>query len=303
MNLRHLQYFRVIAETEHITQAAERLSITQPSLSHAISELEKELGTHLFEKHGRNIRLTKYGRLFLEYVCRALDELDRGEHLIRELTSPDTGQINLAFVYSLGAHFVPLMVQSFTAHAENKQFTLKFHQGTTKNIIQGLKDEQYDIAFCSYAENEPSIEFIPFAEQELVVITPLDHPLAQYDSIGLQEIASYPLIYFNQKSGLRPIVDELFTKVHTTPNIIFEVEEDNAMAGLVSVGLGIAIIPRISMLHHYNVKILKITNPTFKRLIYVASVHKRYLPPAATKFRNFAIKFGKELYLEANKLI
>ena len=64
MNLKQLQYFSVLARYEHYTKAAAQLSITQPSLSHAIAELEKDLGTNLFEKHGRNVRLTKYGRAF-----------------------------------------------------------------------------------------------------------------------------------------------------------------------------------------------------------------------------------------------
>ena len=68
MNLNHLSYFRVLAKLEHYTQAAEELSITQPSLSHAMSTLEKELGTYLFEKDGRNIKLTKYGKIYYEYV-------------------------------------------------------------------------------------------------------------------------------------------------------------------------------------------------------------------------------------------
>ena len=85
MNLRQLHYFRTLAKIEHYTQAAAQLSITQPSLSHAITELEKELGVFLFEKQGRNIRLTKYGKIFLTYVDSALCELEKGEKKIKKL--------------------------------------------------------------------------------------------------------------------------------------------------------------------------------------------------------------------------
>ncbi|MDT3427070.1 DNA-binding transcriptional LysR family regulator [Paenibacillus forsythiae] len=301
MNLRHLQYFRVIAETEHITQAAIKLSITQPSLSHAISELEKELGTYLFEKQGRNIRLTKYGKLFLSYVNRALDELEKGEKKVRELTSPSSGVIDLAFIYTLGAHFVPALVQSFSMPDEHKKMSFTFHQGNTKNIIQGLKDDQYDIAFCSYIDHEPEIEFIPMAEQELVVITPRNHPLSGAGGIDLKDITGYPMVYFNTKSGLRPIIDSLFAKVGARPKIACEIEEDTAMAGLVSVGYGIAVMPRISALSHFDVEIHNILNPAYERFIYIASVRNRYLSPAATEFRNFAINYGKKFYLKTHK--
>ena len=95
MNLNHLEYFRVLAHLEHYTQAAKELSITQPSLSHAISMLEKELGTPLFEKQGRNVRLTRYGRFFLTYVEQALDEIKLGEQKLKEFSYQTDGIIRL----------------------------------------------------------------------------------------------------------------------------------------------------------------------------------------------------------------
>lgn len=206
MNLKHLQYFRVLAEMEHFTQAAMRLCITQPSLSHAISELEKDLGVHLFEKQGRNIRLNKYGRFFLKYVEHAMDELEKGEHNLRELVSPSHGNIDLAFIYTLGSHFIPAIIQAFSALDARKDISFSFHQGNTNDIIQGAKQEHYDVAFCSHVENEPDVEFIPLAQQELVVIVSPDHPLASLDQIDLKDTADYPVIFFNKKSGVRPLL-------------------------------------------------------------------------------------------------
>jgi len=301
MNLRQLQYFRVLAKMEHITQAAVTLSITQPSLSHAISEMEKELGTYLFEKQGRNIRLTKYGRFYLDYVNRALDELEKGEKKLRELTSPSHGLIDLAFIYTLGPHFVPTMIKAFSEQETFKNISFSFHQGTTKNIIKDLKEEKFDIAFCSFVENEPDVDFVPLVEQELVVIVPLNHPLAAHDSIDLRETAPYSFVFYNEGSGIRPIIDSLFSKVNVTPKIACQVEEDNAMAGLVSVNYGIAVMPRISSLNHFNVKILTINNPAHQRFIYIASIKNRYLSPATSHFRNFSINYGKEIYLQTGK--
>lgn len=76
MNLYHLRYFVTLAHLEHYTKAADVLAITQPSLSHAISSLEEELGVKLFEKNGRNVSLTKYGKSFLEDVEQTLNRLD-----------------------------------------------------------------------------------------------------------------------------------------------------------------------------------------------------------------------------------
>lgn len=91
MNLYQLYYFRTLAKLEHYTKAAEELSMTQPSLSNAISTLETELEVPLFEKHGRNIKLSKYGKMFLPYVENSLKELEAGTKKIHEVTSNSEG--------------------------------------------------------------------------------------------------------------------------------------------------------------------------------------------------------------------
>ena len=99
MNLNQLHYFSKLAEVEHYTKAAEELDISQPTLSHAIGSLEKELGTKLFEKQGRNVTLTKYGSIFREYVDESLHVLDSGVKKVRALTGQTEGLIELGYIY------------------------------------------------------------------------------------------------------------------------------------------------------------------------------------------------------------
>lgn len=297
MNLNHLSYFRVLAKLEHYTQAAEQLSITQPSLSHAMSALEKDLGTYLFEKQGRNIKLTKYGKIYFEYVDRALSELEKGEKKIRELTNVSSGTVELGYIYTLGPRFIPKLIKEFTNLESNKDIKFLFGQGTTKSLIEGLKQEKYDIIFCSMMENEPDIDFIPIVNEELVVIVSNEHPLSKKESIDLMEIESYPFIGFSKKSGIRPIIDDLFKEVDITPNIICEVEEDNAVAGLVEINYGIAVVPKISSLKYYDVKVLPITNPKHERYIYLATLKNRYLTPSVNLFKKYSIDYSKDKFL------
>ncbi|MBY2476585.1 LysR family transcriptional regulator [Clostridioides difficile] len=292
MNLNHLHYFRVLAKVEHYTKAATQLSITQPSLSHAISALEKELGTFLFEKQGRNVRLTKYGKFFLTYVDKALGELERGEKKLREYTSISKGVVDLGFIYTLGAHFIPNMLGSFLEQETNKNISFSFGQGTTKKIIQGLKDEKFDLAFCSFVPNEPNIDFTAILQEELVVIVPYSHPLASNDSVDLKDTEDYPFIFFSEDSGIRPIIDKLFEKVNVKPQIVCETEEDTAVAGLVSINYGISVVPNIFALKYFNVKILSIKNPIHERYIYLATIKNKYLTPAVSRFKNFVINYS-----------
>ncbi|MFL0167449.1 LysR family transcriptional regulator [Candidatus Clostridium helianthi] len=290
MNLNHLQYFRVLAKLEHYTQASKELSITQPSLSHAISTLEKDLGTYLFEKEGRNVKLTKYGRFFLQYVDSALNELEVGEKKLKALADSTSGVIDLGFIYTLGAYVMPNLIKEFLDKEKFKKISFSLFQGTTHNIITGLKSEKFDLGFCSFVENEPDIDFIPILEEQLVLIVSKDHELAALDSIDLKDVADYPFVYFNKESGIRPLIDSLFKKVNITPKIICEVEEDSAVLGLVAVDYGIAIIPNIALIKSFDVKIIHINNPIVKRYIYLASVKNKYISPSADQFRNYIIK-------------
>ena len=301
MNLNHLNYFRVLAKLEHYTQAADKLSITQPSLSHAMSSLEKDLGTYLFEKQGRNIKLTKYGKIYFEYVDRALSELEKGEKKLRELTNISSGTIELGYIYTLGPTFVPALIKSFVSIGENKNIKFSFGQGTTKSLIEDLKNEKFDIVLCSYVENEEDVEFIPIEREELVVIVANEHPLAKKDTIDLRDLDNYSFIGFSEKSGIRPLINSLFEQVNIKPNIICEVEEDNAVIGLVEINYGIAVVPKISSLKNYNVKVLPIVNPAHERFIYLVTLKNRYLAPSVKAFKNYIIENSKDKILDIKK--
>ncbi|HBH3602102.1 TPA: LysR family transcriptional regulator [Clostridioides difficile] len=289
MNLYHLRYFVTLAHLEHYTKAAENLSITQPSLSHAISLLENELGVALFEKEGRNIVLTKYGKIFLKDVEKSLEILDSSIKSLK-ITGTGEGQIDLAFLRTLGTDFIPDIVHKFLKSNPAKSIDFKFHTGVTTDIIQGLKERKYDIAFCSKLEKEKGIEFIPVAKQDLVLIVPYSHPLAAKNTIDLKETIPYPQIVFNQRSGLRYIIDDMFKKINQQPNIVYEVEEDQVIAGLVAKNFGIAVVPNMNMLSFTKVKVIQIIHPSWERNFYLAFIKDRYLPPAIKNFKNFVIK-------------
>ena len=147
MNLSQLYYFRKLAELEHYGKASEELFITQPSLSNSIGNLEKELGVPLFERVGRNVRLTSYGAEFNEHVCVALSEIDKAIDLMKLYSSGLSGQIRIGAVISIQRNFLPLLLSSFRKEfGDNIDFDI--HQETTYDCLKGLLDGKLDVAFC-----------------------------------------------------------------------------------------------------------------------------------------------------------
>lgn len=287
MNLNQLHYFAVLARLQHYTKASEELGITQPSLSHAVNALEKEVGTRFFEKQGRNVVLTKYGKFFLQYVEESLQVLDVGVQKTREMTGQAEGLVELAYIYTQGSEFVPQLAGDFMRAYEELKIKFRFTVGNTYEVIQGLKEEKYDIVFCSMLEGEPSIEFIPVGTEKLVLVVPKGHTLSDKKIVDLEQAAAYPQIYFTKNSGLRPVVDKLFGNAHLTPKIAYEIEEDGSMAGLVAQNFGIAVMPDIPVLKQLNVDVLDIRSPEQRRYIYMARIKDRYQTPMVKRFTEF----------------
>ncbi|HMM19181.1 MAG TPA: LysR family transcriptional regulator [Selenomonadales bacterium] len=287
MEWHQLQYFRAVAQLQHITRAAEQLSLSQPALSRSIAKLEEELGTPLFERQGKRIFLNRPGRVFLDYVERALQEIAEGKQAVQDMLDPDRGEIALAFLHSLGSHFVPGLVGAFRSGYPHVAF--KLFQNSAMHLLGLLEAGKIDLLLSSPIVAGTGVEWSPLFTEDLFVIVPRSHPLAGRSHVSLQEIAADPIISFKKEYILRVITDQLFAKVHVTPSITFEGDEIMTVAGLVEAELGVAIIPRISGLDKADIAFLPVAEPLSRRTIGIAWGKNRYLSPAAIKFRDFVI--------------
>ena len=206
----------------------------------------------------------------------------------------NSGVIDLGYIYTLGSEFVPEIVSEFLDNNKEKNFQFILSSGNTSDIIKGLKEDKYDIAFCSKIKKEEDVEFIKIKEEELVVVVPKNHELSNRETIDLKETAPFKQIAFNKLSGLRPIIDNLFEEVGEEQIISYEVEKDDAMVGLVAKNFGIAIMPNIPILKYLDVKVLEITTPKYSRDIYLAKMKNKYLSNAVSEFSKFVMKKSKE---------
>ncbi|ANK65426.1 LysR family transcriptional regulator [Loigolactobacillus backii] len=309
MNLRHLIFFRELAHTQYMAKAAENLNISQPSLSYAISHLEQELGAPLFEKDGRNIKLTSFGKIYLEFVQRGLTELDHGQALIGQLLNVNEGHIHLGFTYTLGQRLVPELVTEFQKDQANQQITFSFAQGNTVQLLTDLLDEQYDFVLSSYVaaigdQNlRNKLTFTPIVQQEIVLAVPNDHPLASRTTVSLNEIQNYPLIYFSKNSGLRPLLDNLLKTANVKPNIRCEIEEDHTIIGFVQYGYGIALVPNLPQLDHSLVHIVHIKESSATHQIYLVLKNNHFSPPSSSRFQNFVENYCQKNFTAKKRLI
>ena len=206
ITIKQLEYFYEAARLEHFNQAAEKLGISEPSLSRAINQLEAEIGLTLFEKRGRGVILTKPGRLFLSHAGTILQQVRNSQARMQELAD-GAGHIDIAYVAPLAHSYIPQMIRRFQCLPGNENVTFNFYQGLTDSNLQGLKTGKYDLVFGSFSGNEPTVCFVPVLIQEMVVIVPKNHPLAAKDTIDLgKDLFNTVLDTFDCNLAVRDLV-------------------------------------------------------------------------------------------------
>lgn len=292
MEWQQLEYFQTLARIQHVTRAAETLSLSQPALSRSISRLEEELGVPLFDRHGRTITLNRYGQLFLKRVNRMLMEFNVAKQELQDLVHPEHGEVALGFLHTLGTSLIPDLIGTFRGQFSTISFQLI--QNHSYSLLEHLHAGELDICLIAEpTEAKIPIQWTPLWSEEIFVVLPLEHPLAGSESILLEEIAHESFIFLKKGYALRDTTDRLFQQKGINPKITFEGEESATVAGLVSAGLGISLLPNAG-LNKSKIAQVRLRQPKCQRVIGIAEVVGRYLSPAALRFKQFVVDhFGR----------
>lgn len=292
INFQLLKYFETVARYEHFTRAANELFITQSTLSKAIDNLELELGVQLFEKQGRNIQLTFYGKILRDYVQRGNAEMEKGIQIIQNLANEQSGTIRIASVNSAGSFLLPQYMKGFSdIHSD---IHLTYHQKPTYRILDDLLNGEADIGFCSnyeMSETYASLCRERILTEEIFLIVPEDHPLANRTSVEFDEVIEETWVGYNGETGMATaILNTANTAaLHKKLHFSYFASEDSAIIGLVRGGLGVGMIPDSGYLNMDGVVKIHISKPFFFRNIYMVWNQNRYMTPPSRAFRKYIL--------------
>ena len=296
MTLQEIRYFCVTAEVLHYTRAANLLYISQPSLSYAIAKLEKALGVPLFEKHGKQVTLSKYGEAFLPYAQNVLRELSEGMHSINELKQPAAGIINLGYIYSVSFSVLPEFVNKYYDYQRGNQIGFRFHQGMAGALIEQLFNGDLDILIAGMTD-EPdiaSIEHLPIYSQELFLAVPANHPLAGKDSVTLDDLRGENFVSLNHDTVIYHQLEDRFKKADITPNTVFEADEYSSIAASIATGAGIAIMPILPILETFNIKMIPFSDTDMSRKVCIIRNSSKEMSEPLKDIWTFAEELSKE---------
>ncbi len=249
MELRHLRYFVALAEELHFTRAARRLGISQPPLSQQIRQMEEELDTPLFERGRRRVALTEAGRMLLAEARATLAQAERAETIARRAGRGEIGELRLGLFAS--APLLPefaAAVLGFRQRLPGVRLTLQ--EGPTLWQIDALARRELDAGFlrCPSASDLPAaLEAVEIAREELVLVLRRDHRLARRGgAVPIAALAEETFIFFSRTVGttLHGQLAALCRRAGFAPRIAQEARENSTLMGLVSAGLGVAVVPR-----------------------------------------------------------
>lgn len=280
-----LRYFLVAAQREHLGQAAEELGISQPALSRSILRLEEEFGLQLFDRSGRSVRLNASGRLLLRRVERAFAELEDAQRDLADRAAKAANGIVIGFHATLGTHLIPEIRQFRKAYPESR---LRLLQGPYGFLRDRLLGGDIDLCITSPSFAEADIGWKPLWEEELFVVVPEDHPLAEREEIDLIEIAKEPIVAMKSSYGLRLTLEQLCREAGFQPQISVEAEEVSTLLGLVGAGFGVSLAPGRN--DNGLCKFIPVVSPPCKRAVGLSWRKGRYLPPLTEKFRTYILE-------------
>lgn len=302
MNLQQLEYFKTVAETENFTKASKLLLVTQPALSKSIAKLEGELKVPLFEKSGRNVKLTRFGKLFLVHAERALVEIEKGIKELDERVSDTTGTVSISSTSRVGAYFMNFIISDFLNDNPNVKF--QFNQQSVTEIIEDLKKGKIDIGFYDN-HTEPiwdiNIESIPIKKQEYILIVPKNHKLAGRGEVSLKELENESFIAFCEDSKERIL--SCTDALGYTPKISIQPKGANigsVIEGLVSAGAGISVVPDSPTINTNTLSKINIKETIKERIIYMSYLKNSYTPPIAKLFRDYILEYVDRNYITSS---
>jgi LysR family transcriptional regulator, transcription activator of glutamate synthase operon len=292
MEIRQMRYFMEVAKREHVTEAANALHVAQSSVSRQLFNLESELGVDLFIREGRRVKLTPIGKIFLERVKQAMNMIGEAEREVKEYLDPEKGTVRIAFPISLAAHVLPTAIYAFRKRYPEAKFQMR--QALYRDLIDGVINGEFNLAMIApVPEEEKKIKQDILFTERIVALLPIHHPFADRAAIQLRELKDDPFVTLPEGTVFRKIALQACNELGFDPHIAFEGDDIDALKGLVAAGLGVALMPEVTLVDNFPRSTVKVplVDPIVSRTVGVICPTQRKLLPTEQLFYNFLLEF------------
>ncbi len=241
MLLGQIEGFLEVARRGNVSRAAEAMFVTQPTLTARLHALERELGEPLFARTRRGMRLTDAGRAFLPYAERAIRAVRDGRQALVDARSASAGRLVLGAAPAVSTYVLPALLQRFAAAYPRVEVAVR--TGHSEDVLQMLLREEVQLGLVR-ALRHAEIESMPLYDDPLVLVVPPGHPFARRSNLGIADVASERLIFFDRTSSYYELTQSFFLSLGVTPREVMELDNIESTKKMVERKLGIALLPR-----------------------------------------------------------
>lgn len=295
MDIRQLEYFREVANLKSITKSAQKLYVSQPTITVALQKLEQELDIALFDRNKKQFTLTKEGTLFLEHVSDILKKLQGAVQEIQEHKNLQKGYLRIGIPPLVGASLFPSIITNFAK--TYSLLNLDIVEDGSKNIKEYLKRDGLDIGIINLMKLSDDFLFISLSSQELLVCLHHTHRLSECTEIDIKQLAMEDLILFNETNYNRHLIMQEFLSQDIIPHIILSTNQIATMHSLVAKNLGVCFLTREVIPQSEMIVVRSLKNKLFLEFGIVWQ-KKKVLSFAAKAF----IDFIKTNYSQINNI-
>lgn len=284
MELKQLEYFYAVCQELHFTRAAEKVGISQPSLSQQIRLLEHEIGTPLFDRIGKKTALTESGKLLLQYTRKIFYEVEQAKTSIDELNGLQRGKILVGTLLTVEDYLITPTLLSF--HQKYPGVKISVFGLRTGDIHKQLIENKLDLGIVFLPMKGDELESISLSTEEMAFAVPKGHPLENQDMLDLEVLKTTPSILLPQQYFIRKLIDEACKELGFFPKPIFEITTMQSLMNMVIKGVGVTILPKpyLEYLNHPNIRIIPIFKSNLSREIGVVYRKDKYLSAATHAF-------------------
>jgi LysR family transcriptional regulator, low CO2-responsive transcriptional regulator len=295
LTLRQLKVFEAVARHLNYTRAAEELHLTQPAVSMQVKQLEESLGVALFEQLGKRVHLTEAGTEVLGYARSVTQQLDELEGVLSRMKGLGGGRLRIS-VATTANYFIPTLLGSFSRRYPD--VTVSLDVTNRETLLRQLAENTVDLVVMGQPPTEADVKAQVFMDNPLVVVAPLDHPLAKKKSIPLARLQEETFLVREPGSGTRISMERFFNERGMKLKTGMEVGSNEAIKQSVQAGLGLGLLSRATIEQELALKrlvVLNVADFPIMRHWYVVHRQGKRLSPVAQAFRDFVLAEAKRL--------
>ncbi|MBT2287793.1 LysR family transcriptional regulator [Paenibacillus albidus] len=291
MNFHQLHIFYTVSERGSFSAAAQTLHMTQPAVTMQVQALEDYFGTKLFNRSTKKIVLSEAGQTLMPFALRSIQLMRETDLAMSAFTHMLEGRLQLGASLTIGEYVLPRLLGPFGKEYPNISIMMKVMN--TTQIMEEINKHQLNFGLIEAPVTHPDMVIEPVMGDELKLIVPAEHPLADQDEVTLEEALRHPFVLRERGSGTRRVMEEQMLAKGLDPaamTVVMELGSTGAVKSAVEAGLGITMISTSSVKHEVALGLLKIVNisdASFKRQFYAIHLKSTLLPISAVTFLTF----------------